>query len=230
MKLENLSHSNRSILLLLKRQGALTMAQLAHEMKVTKEAVRQQLLGLHRQGWVEKEVLREAKVRSGRPTVRYGLTPLGDHFFPKDYDALAAELLETIGRRLGPPALRRLLSDMTETRVRKWRPVLEGKPLRDKVNCLKDLYLEKDPFLSVTETADGFRMVEGNCPFLNVASRQPALCSVSVSVLTQLLGVKVVREERFQSGDGRCVFHVYKHKPVKNRPASFQLEPEAGKA
>lgn len=74
---------------------------------------------------------------------------------------------------------------------------MEGKSLRDRVNCLKDLYLDKDPFLSVTEIPDGFRMVERNCPFLNVASRQPALCSVSVSVLTQLLGVRVVREESF---------------------------------
>jgi predicted ArsR family transcriptional regulator len=72
--------------------------------------------------------------------------------------------------------------------------------------------------------------MEGNSPFLNVATQQPALCSVSVSALTQLLGVKVVREERFQSGNGRCVFRIYKNKPVKTKTLRFQLEPDPPKA
>lgn len=202
------------------------MVRLASEMKITKEAVRQQLAGLHREGWVQKDVLRETKARSGRPTICYTLTSAGDHFFPKDYDSLAVELLETIGQKLGPAALRQLLSTLTETRVKKWQALLEGKTLSEKVRSLKDLYLAKDPFTSVSETSDGFRLVEGNCPFLNIASQQPVLCSVTVSALTRLLGVKVVREERFQSGNGRCVFHVYKNKPLKQKNPGFQLEPE----
>ncbi len=226
MKFEGLPHMRRSILLLLKTEGSSTMTKLASKMKITKEAVRQQLMGLNKEGWVQKDVIRELKARSGRPTVRYSLTNAGDHFFPKNYDALAIEILETIGLKLGPADLRKLLSTLTETRVKKWQALLAGKSLSEKVKSLKDLYLAKDPFTSVSETSDGFRLVEGNCPFLNVASRQPALCSVSVFALTQLLGVKVVREERFQSGDGRCVFHIYKNKPVKQKALNFQLEPE----
>ncbi len=227
MNFENLPHIRRAILLVLKQEGPTTMARLASETKVTKEAVRQQLVTLHREGWVQKDVLREAKARSGRPKVRYALTAAGDHVFPKAYDALAAELLETVGQHLGPEALRRLLSGFTESRVKKWKPLLEGKTLAEKLKRLKDLYLEKDPFTSLSETADGFKLVEGNCPFLNVASQQPALCSVTVSMLTQLLGVKVIREERFQSGHGRCVFHIYKKHPVNIKNPKFQFEPES---
>jgi predicted ArsR family transcriptional regulator len=223
MNFKNLPHLRRAILLVLKQDGPTTMEKLALKTKVTKEAVRQQLVTLHQEGWVHKDILREA--RSGRPTVRYTLTSAGDHVFPKAYDALAAELLETVGQRLGPEAVRQLLAGFTESRVQKWQPVLEGKSLPEKLKRLKDVYQEKDPFTSVTETPDGFRLVEGNCPFLNVASQQPALCSVTVSMLTQLLGVKVVREERFQSGHGRCVFHIYKKQRVKN--SKFQMEPES---
>lgn len=229
MNLESLPPIRRAILLFLKRKGSATMSQLGSEMKVTKEAVRQQLAELHRQGWVQRGPWRETKVRSGRPTVRYALSPAGDHLFPKAYDELAVEILETLGQQSGPQAIRELLSSMTETRVKQWQAALEGKKLSEKVRALKNLYLAKDPFTSVSETPDGFRLVEGNCPFLNVASQQPALCSVTVSALTRLLGVKVVREERFQSGHGRCVFHVYKNQPVKPGALKFQLEPEPAK-
>lgn len=215
----------RAILLYLKQDGPTTMSKLASRLKVTKEAVRQQLALLHKEGWLQKEVLREAKARSGRPTVRYMLTTAGDHVFPKAYDALAVELLETVGRQLGPDALRQLLSAFTENRVKKWQSLLEGKTLPEKLKALKELYLSKDPFTSVEEVPGGYRLVENNCPFLNVATQQPALCSVTVSMLTRLLGVQVVREERFQSGNGRCVFHVFADKPVNPKNSRFQWEP-----
>jgi predicted ArsR family transcriptional regulator len=52
--------------------------------------------------------------------------------------------------------------------------------------------------------------------------RRPALCSVSVSALTRLLGVRVHREEKFQNGDGRCVFRVHANEPVTDW--TFTLE------
>lgn len=225
MNFESLSHMRRAILLLLKQDGPTTMAKLSSRLKVTKEAVRQQLALLHKEGWIQKEVVREAKARSGRPTVKYQLTAAGDHVFPKAYDALAVELLETVGRKLGPEALRELLAAFTETRVKKWQPLLEGKTLPEKLKALKELYLTKDPFTSVEEIPGGYRLVENNCPFLNVAAQQPALCSVTVSMLTRLLGAKVVREERFQSGNGRCVFRVIADKPVNPKNTRFQWEP-----
>jgi predicted ArsR family transcriptional regulator len=224
MNFENLSHMRRAILLLLKQDGPSAMDTLASRLKVTKEAIRQQLVALHQEGWIQKDVLREGKVRSGRPKVRYTLTQAGDHVFPKAYDALAVEILDTVSDKLGPAALRKVLAAFTETRVKRWGPSVEGKSLPEKLKVLRDLYLIKDPFTRLEEVKGGFLFMENNCPFLSVASQKPALCSVTVSTLTRLLGVEVTREERFQSGHGRCVFKVHAGKPVK-APA-FQWEPK----
>ena len=225
MNFENLSHMRRAILLILKQDGPAPMAKLANRLKVTKEAVRQQLVLLHKEGWIQKEAARNPKARAGRPTVRYALTAAGDHVFPKAYDALAVELLETVGQKMGPEALRQLLAAFTETRIKRWQPLLEGKTLAEKLRALRDLYLAKDPFVSIEEVSGGYRLVENNCPFLNVASQQPALCSVTVSALTRLLGVQVTREERFQSGHGRCVFRIQTDKPVNLKGLKFHWEP-----
>ena len=37
---------------------------------------------------------------------------------------------------------------------------------------------------------------------------RPDICSTTVSTLRRLTGCEVVRERRFQDGDGRCEFHV----------------------
>ncbi len=70
---------------------------------------------------------------------------------------------------------------------------------------------------------DAPALIERNCPFLYVAQKHPAICSVSVNTLERLLGYKVVREQRFQAGHGRCVFRVKLDEP---RPPdqAFALE------
>src|SRR5262249_41046711 len=112
---------------------------------------------------------------------------------------------------------------LTEARVQEWMPKLEGKSLEEKIEALKDLYFSKDPFTSVEKGPDGIRLLEHNCPYLNVALEQPALCSVTLSTLTRLLGFRVVRSERFQSGHGRCVFKILTDQPMDPR---FQCEYE----
>src|SRR5204863_175821 len=107
---------------------------------------------------------------------------------------------------------------------------LAGRPLPEKLQALTALY---DPqgtnggtaYAHVENGAGGLRLVEQNCPFLNVATERPAVCSVSVSLLSQLLGVEVVREERFQDGDGRCVFRVYEDRPIPEDQRGWKPEP-----
>jgi len=225
MTFQNLPTMRRAILSILKQDGPSELSILAARLKVTKEAIRQQLVALDQEGWVQREPVRRAKARSGRPVVRYSLSPAGDHVFPKAYDALAVEILQTVSGKLGPEALRKVLAGFAEARVQKWAPLLAGKSLPEKLKALKDLYQAKDPFTRVEEAKDGLRLVEGNCPFLSVASQQPALCSVTVSVLSRLLGVEVVREERFQAGHGRCVFKVNTDKPLAQGKTGFRWEP-----
>ena len=51
-------------------------------------------------------------------------------------------------------------------------------------------------------------LIERNCPFLDVANRRPALCSVTVNTLSRLLGRRVERVRTFQNGHGRCAFRI----------------------
>jgi predicted ArsR family transcriptional regulator len=224
---DQLPDSRRAILLALKRQGPATIAQLADELQLTGEAVRQQLLQLQREGWIEAKVTRSGeRGRTGRPATSYSLTEAGDHLFPKHYDALNVAMMDAVSEELGPDALKRILERIANDKVGVTEPVLRTLPLGARMQALKDWYLKDDPHMELEQVEDGFRLIERNCPFINTAMNRPSLCSVSVNALTKVLGFRVAREEKFQNGDGRCIFRVYANEPIDSAKWEFRLESE----
>ena len=224
MTYKQLPDSRRAIVVALKERGSATIAELAPHLELTGEAVRQQLLQLRQEGWVEAAIDRALmRGRTGRPSTHYRLTAAGEHLFPKHYDALAIAMLDAVGEELGEGAAVRVLERVSNERVAALAPSVEGHSMEGKLAALKGWYFQDDPYMDVESDGDDYVLIERNCPFYNTAMHRPALCSVTVNALTRLLGVRVARQEKFQNGDGRCVFHVYSNEPVTN--AHFALEP-----
>ena len=189
--------------------------------------MRQQLLQLQREGWIEARVTRSAeRGRTGRPATSYSLTEAGDHLFPKHYDALNVAMMDAVSEELGGDALKKVLGRITNEKVALTEPALHALPVSARMQALKDWYLKDDPHMELEQVEGGFRLIERNCPFINTAMSRPSLCSISVNALTKLLGVRVAREEKFQNGDGRCIFRVYTNEPVDTATWEFQLESE----
>ena len=194
---------------------------------MTGEAVRQQLLQLQREGWIEAKVTRSSeRGRTGRPATSYSLTEAGDHLFPKLYDALNVSMMDAIAEELGPEGLKRVLEKITNDKAALIESNLASLPLAARVAALKDWYLKDDPHMAVQQVEGGYRLIERNCPYINTAMNRPSLCSISVNALTKVLGFRVAREEKFQNGDGRCVFRVYAEEPVDAATMPFRLESE----
>jgi len=228
VRIANTSDVQQQILAFIKQQRETTTAAIAKHLNVTYEAVRQQLRQLESGQLVISYKQRDENQRKGRPTQYYTLSAAAEHLFPKAYDELAVELIDRVAATLGPDALREVLASFADANVREWKPRLQNMSLKERLEALKSVYFEDDAFMQVAidEPSDEIRLIERNCPFLNVASRRPALCSVTVSTLSQLLGYRVVREKRFQDGDGRCVFRVCLDKPIDAEAAVFAFEDE----
>lgn len=224
--LEHLTETRQALVRTLKRLGKASIASLARKLELSGEAVRQQLLRLEDRGWVRRE--KEDVDSAGRPTSLFSLTEAGEHLFPKDYERLNIEIIDTVVDTLGKEGLRKLLKSMTERRVREWQPRVEGKDLEEKLEALTDIYRKGDEQMEVRIREDEVALVENNCPFLSVARERPALCSLTINTLSRLLGKRVTREERFQDGDGRCVFRVHKERSFEETE-EFVFEDEMGR-
>lgn len=215
----------QKILALLKQHGQTTTAEIADTLDVSYEAVRQQIKQLEALRLVQRHQ-RPNPSGVGRPLRYYSLTASGEHLFPKNYDELAVNLIDAIGGELGKDALRRVLDRLADAQVAQWEPRLAGLSLEERLRALEDIYLENDPFTEVQEEEGALQLVERNCPYLNVASHRPALCSLTITVLSRLLGYRVTREARFQDGDGRCVFRVHLDRPLQTTEFQFESEIE----
>jgi len=211
------------ILRFVKARGAGTIGEAAKRLRITHEGVRKQMAVLEASGWVAREP-GPGTGRRGRPMEAYRVTSAGDRLFPKAYDRLAADLIAGVAAAGGPAMIQKLLASLADMQVMAWEPLLAGLSPEARLDRLKGLYLKDDPFMSVEKRDGDLILIERNCPFLNVALEHPALCSLSVSTLERLLGHPVIREEKFQSGHGRCVFRIRLGKKLPDR--QFHMEAE----
>lgn len=219
--LDALPEARQTLLRAIKQEGTASAGMLAEKLGLTREAARQQLLLLQQQGLVSSRSKRSHG--AGRPALLFSLTNEGEHLFPKHYDQLSVLLLDTITEEMGSSQTVRLLSAVSDRQVAQWQGRLAGLTLKQKLEALKGFYFENDPYTQIEEDADGIWLVEKNCPFLNLAIERPTLCSITVSTLMRLLGVEVIREKRFQSGDSLCAFHVFPDRPL---PPDFRFRLE----
>jgi len=212
----------------------MTIRELAAGLDITYEAVRQQIGELVRAGWVATgQAPAQGGAAAAEPSVpkpgpasrQYRLSAAAEHLFPKHYDELSVELVQHVLERFGGTGVVEILARMTDARVARWAPRLEGLTLEQKLKALSSLYEEKDAYMQVEWQAGAPALIERNCPFFSVAQKHPAICSVSVNTLERLLGFKVVREQRFQAGHGRCVFRIRLDEP-QPQGAPFALEPK----
>ncbi len=211
------------ILAILKQRGEATTQEIAAELDVTYEAVRQQVKQLEAGGLVEPRP-EPNPAGVGRPLRYYSLSRSGEHQFPKQYDDLAVSLIDAVGENLGRGALQQVLAALADDEVAAWEQRLVGLSLEERLEALRDYYVDGDPFMTAVGDDDSLALVERNCPYLNVALRRPALCSLTVSVLSRLLGYRVTRVRRFQDGDGRCVFRVHLDRPLAPEQHRFEFE------
>ena len=199
--------------------------ELAQELGVSHEGVRRHIVQLTGEGFIKRDCPEdedESKA-TGRPPVGYCLTTAGDHFFPKRYDELAKLFIDAAAD--GASGEVDSLAHVTQQRVSRFGERM-GSEFKDRLRALQNVYIDRDPFVEIRRDGDDYLIVERNCPFLTVALERPAICSTTVSLMREVLGFEIVREDRFQDNDGRCTFRVMSDRPVSaRRRRRFAFEP-----
>ena len=187
--------------LLRNRERGLTLDELAERVGVSRNAIRQHITALERDGLVGPVGLR----RTGRrPSRAYGLTAEGGERFPRQYDRLALALLEAIHERLGEDAAEAVLEVMVEDLSRPWLPELER--LAPDERRARVVEIMNDLGYHATRAEDGQGVKAVNCVFHNVARRNRAVCRFDERLLSRLLGEQVRLTLCMALGDGACVF------------------------
>jgi predicted ArsR family transcriptional regulator len=185
----------------LRRRGPCTVADLARRFRISTMAVRLQLRGLSREGFVRHEETRPSR---GRPARVYGLTTSSDCCFPESAGPMAVEVLEEMEALAGRPMVIRALERRAKRLADAWREKLKGLPLPERLRRLATLR-DEEGYLAEAVTVDGKTsgLVERHCPISALADRWPEICAIEEAMFRRALGVPVRRTEHLLTG-GRC--------------------------
>ncbi|HMO58903.1 MAG TPA: transcriptional regulator [Roseiflexaceae bacterium] len=194
--------TRQQILMLLRRHGQLTAAELSDELGIGAVGVRQHLALLERDGLVHTAGVRRGV---GRPSHLYALAEAAEELFPRRYDRLALEALAFVRATNGEEAVDTIFARRAEQLAQQYAPRLAGKSRAEQVAALAALLTDQGYMCEAETLPDGsFALVEYNCPVDCVARDYPQACANELALYESLLGVPIIREETIAAGGNCC--------------------------
>jgi predicted ArsR family transcriptional regulator len=197
------STGRRSLLRnLLHNKGGLTVQALARALGVSRNAVRQHLTALERDGLVEKGKLQPS---GGRPEQLYVLTGEGNEQFPRQYSWFSEMLLQALqanGSGLGEKLadMGRAVADSMQVRLRG----NSGSP--ERIVAIIEI-MQEIGYDAVAKTESGEQLIEAhNCVFHKLAAKVPEVCSFDIALLSASSGSQVEHQSCMVRGGDACRF------------------------
>ncbi len=204
--------TRRSIVKLLKTEGAMDSASLARRLNVTAMAVRQHLYALQQEKMVTAE---ERPVPLGRPAKYWRLTKGADRLFPDAYAELNVALINSVQDAFGPKGMTRLLDARLERQRKEYAARIEpSAPLAKKLQQLARVRTEEGYMAEVKPDGKAFLFVENHCPICAAATACQGFCATELDLFGTVLGpgVTVERAEHIIAGDRRCAYRISEKK------------------
>ena len=196
------------ILQTVKRGGAVTAKQIADELAMTTMGARQHLQGLEDDGLLAFE---DVKVKVGRPTRHWSLTPKGHAQFTDRHGELTIQMIEAVETLFGVEGLQKVADEREAKTYHLYSSELEQcQTLEQKLHRLVSLR-QQDGYMAELETwGEGFLLIENHCPICKAATRCPSLCQSELNIFQRLLGDKfhIERTEHIVEGQRRCVYKI----------------------
>ena len=188
------------------RTGGSTAREIAAELGLTPNAVRQQLSSLAAEALVETRPTRRGPTK---PTLLYHLTQKAERLFPQHTDKLLHLVLNQIADDEGGERITDLFRSIGKRSADKFRDRLEGKDYAGKIHELAAILREQGVIADVEQLADGKLILrEHNCPFANSVRNHPEVCTLIHTVMEELLPGEQNHTTSFAKGDDVCTFEL----------------------
>jgi predicted ArsR family transcriptional regulator len=189
----------------LRRRHSASAADLAQELRLSPNAIRQHLASLQREGLVTERPVRRGKTK---PTHAFSLTGAGERLFPQRYDVLLNAVLREVREIGGEQAVTEIFRRMGRRSAEKITARTAHLQGEERVGAFVDLLREHG--VEADYNADGKTYVirEHNCPYSETVKEHPQVCSVIHTVLRELFPAGSRQTESLATGGEACRFEV----------------------
>jgi predicted ArsR family transcriptional regulator len=187
----------------LNRMGSGTVGEICGKLGVTATAVRQRLLRLQSLNFIQRETIRSGR---GRPYHAYSVTPAGQQELGDNYSDLAMILWREL-RQIEDPAVRELIfARIREALVHRYGHLVHAESLDERFRQLGKALLDRGFHVEVDSSGRLPILRENNCPYLELASTDPAICELEKEVFRKVLGSEVELTQCCLDGHSCCEF------------------------
>lgn len=198
------SSAKRHLLLALKRQGTVSLADLATELGISKMATLKHLTVLEGKGLVERSFRSGGR---GRPRAFFALSRNATSLFPEAYTHMTLSALRFIEDKLGREAVVQLLKQRAQEVLEENRHRFRDGDLKERVGELVQVRDEGGYMAEMGRAGRAvIEMQEHNCPIMAVAETYPEACRVERELFQKLLRADVETSHRVVAGDPVCRF------------------------
>ena len=206
------SATKKRVLLLLKRGGSASLADLAGTLRISKMATLKHMNTLEEKGLVERFFPPGGR---GRPRVFFRLTRRARSLFPEAYAHMTETALRFIEKKLGRKSVEDLLKQRAQELYDRHRSELQDGTLRSRVEKLARIRDEGGYMAELASARKNtFELLEHNCPVYAVADKYWEACAVERDLFQKLLHADVETSHRVVEGDAVCRFLI---RPRGNR-------------
>jgi predicted ArsR family transcriptional regulator len=187
----------------LNRIGRGTIQDICEELGVTATAVRQRLVKLESLNFIQRETVRQGR---GRPYHAYSVTPSGQRELGDNYSDLAMILWREL-RQIEDPAVRELIFErISEALVNRYGHLVQAESLNERFRQLGEALSDRGFHVEVDNSGQLPILRENNCPYLELASTDPAICELEKDVFRKVLGSDVELTQCCLDGHSCCEF------------------------
>ncbi len=196
--------TRKSIVLLLKKSGGMSIDELSKNINITPMGIRQHLLLLEKKGIVTYTAKKHG---IGRPGYIYKLTDTANGLFPKSYDNFIIEVLRDIEKYEGNEKIDKIFTWRNERILQMRKDALsDKKDLDELVNGLKEI-LESEGYIVELNRHDGsYHLLQYNCPISKVAIEFKAACEHELQMYRDLFQKDITRKQSLAKGDTSCLY------------------------
>jgi DeoR family suf operon transcriptional repressor len=189
--------------LLLRHKAGLTIDELAAMLSVSRNAVRQHLSSLQRDGL---GAVGDVRRNVGRPSQVYTLTPFGMEQFPKQYSLLSGLVLSALKELHGSEGTTTLLKQIADKLTNQYAPRVQGETLAERARTVTEILNELGYEAETDEEGPNSQITAINCVYHNLAPDFPELCALDIELIERLSGSKVEHTECMIKGGESCRF------------------------
>jgi predicted ArsR family transcriptional regulator len=201
----SLCSSDATLLDLLRKQEAMTVAQFEQALGVTATAVRQRLNRLLALGYVARDA--EGTSGRGRPSYQYRLTNTGRRSGGANFADLAMALWQEL-RAVPDSAVRRGLLRRVAQRLKEgYRLTTRGGTLDDRMEAVAKLFRDRQIPFEVQRRPGQLPVLTAlACPYPELADEDRTVCAMERMLISDLLEHPVALERCRLTGGGFCTF------------------------